>query len=322
MNDPRAAKVRTAHLSVVITLITAAAVAHLSVVLLTVGDLPARLATHFSFDGIPDDTTATSAALILFGVVSVGVPGLLLVVFGAGQWWRGSSSRFLTAFVAGITAGLSMLSIQLIWAHRGVNDEFDVRLTGSVVLATLAVGVGIGLLVAVVLPRPLAQPPPVAAVPMAVASSDRVTWFGQARTSQDVLWVLVFSVITLVVATVVSGIWWLWFAVLLMCVLLLSISTFRVRIDSRGLAWRSAIGLPRGSVHLDDVTAATVQDVRPGDFGGYGVRLVRGKTGLITRAGEALSVTDKGRELVITVDDATTAASVLEGLRIAAACGP
>ena len=93
-------------------------------------------------------------------------------------------------------------------------------------------------------------------------------------------------------------------------------TVFRVTVDRTGLTWRSALGVPRGHVPLAGVTGVSVVDVRPGDFGGYGIRSVPGATGLITRSGPALQVQRGTRRLVVTVDDPMGAASVLEGLRL------
>ena len=103
----------------------------------------------------------------------------------------------------------------------------------------------------------------------------------------------------------------------LMVLLMLAILTFEVTIDARGLTWRGAMGFPRGSIGLEDVRQASVMEVSPGDFGGMGLRAMPGRLGIITRSGRALRVRHERGELVITVDDAGTAAGVLEGLRLA-----
>lgn len=317
MKDPRSAIVRRAHIGTAAALIIAAAVALLIAVAVTGAALPSRMATHFGIDGVPDATMATPAALVSLGLMCVGVPGLLLWILGAGQWWRGSGARFMTAFVAGVTVGLTTLVVLLVFSHGGIADAQNVRFGAGMFAASLAAGVVAGMGVAAVLPKSLPQPGPTLVDPITVTPSDRVTWFGKARVKQSVLVAMVVLVVFLSVVTLLSGIWWMWLAVALVCVALLSIATFHVRIDGQGLAWRSAIGLPRGMVKLADVTQASLREIRPSDFGGYGIRIAPGRTGLVTRAGEALSVVHGDRELVITVDDASTAARVLEGLRIA-----
>ena len=171
--------------------------------------------------------------------------------------------------------------------------------------------VGAGLL----LPPPLPRPPLVPAAPLAISPSDRVSWFGRAHTNRTALIVLTLGIVVLTGATIASGIAWLWLVVLLMVLLVLAVTSFDVRVDAQGVSWRSALGLPRGRVALAAIETASVVEVHPGDFGGYGLRLLPGRLGLITRSGRALRVEHERGVMVVTVDDAATAAAVIEGLR-------
>jgi hypothetical protein len=63
----------------------------------------------------------------------------------------------------------------------------------------------------------------------------------------------------------------------------------------------------------DVASAGTTSVVPLGEFGGYGIRFGLGRRlGVITRGGEALEVQRRdGRAVVVTVDDAATAAGLL-----------
>lgn len=315
---PQERRVRRAHLGVTAAVLVVCAATYLAAVLLLAGDLPERIAVHFGIDGVSDGWLGRGVALVSFGVFAVGLPALLLVVFAAGQWWRGASARFTSALVAGLAAGLTSLFVHLLWSQRGLADTTDLRIGVWTMLWPLAAALGVGLLTAAVLPPALPQPEPVTVEPIEIAPSDRVSWFGQVRSSQVMVWALLGGVLAVVVATLLSGIWWLWFVVVLLLLLFPATTTFRVTVDRSGLAWRSALGVPRGRVRLAEVTGVSIVDVRPGDFGGYGVRSVPGATGIITRSGPALQVQRGDRRLVITVDDPAGAAGVLEGLRLRA----
>ena len=313
------ARVRRAHLVVTAGLLAASALAYLLTLLVVTGDLPDRLAVHFGLRGQADGVMPTPLALAVFGAVGIGLPLLLLAFSVAGQWWRGATARMTSAFVGGLSAGLMALFVHLVLSQRGLEDPLEARLQPVAAFWALGTALAVGLLVAAVLPRPLPQPEPLRADPVELGPADRVTWFGRAVTSRAVGLTLAASVAIVVASALAVQEWWL---LLLAAVLLLLIpmaSIYRVRVDAQGLGWSSALGWPRGQLALADIVAATVVEVRPGDFGGYGYRTAPGATGLITRSGPALSVTHrrggKERRLVITVDDPWTAAAVLEGLR-------
>lgn len=317
--SPEEARVRRAHLRVTIGLVLAAAVVYLGAVLLARPDLPDGLAVHFGLDGRADQVMSTPLALTVFGAVGIGLPLLLLAISVAGQWWRGATARMTSAFVGGLTAGMVALFVHLIWSQRGLADPLSARLLPGAALWGFGTALAVGLLVAALLPRPLPQPEPLRPEPVELAPTERVGWFGRAVTSRVVGFVLALGVVMVIGTALAVQEWWLLLLAALSLLLIPMASIYRAQVDARGLTWASALGWPRGRIALEDIVEVAVVQVRPGDFGGYGYRTAPGVTGLITRAGEALSLTHrragKERRLVITVDDAATAASVLEGLR-------
>lgn len=313
---PEEARVRRAHLVVCVTLLAVVAGTYLGVVALSAPELPDRLAVHFGLDGRSDGWLDTTVALVSFGLLGAGLPAVLLGIFAAGQWWRGSSARLTSALVCGLGAALVALFGGLLWVQRGLEQATEVRLDGWTVLWPLVAGAAVGLLAASLLPRSLPQPEPAPAEPMAIAPSDKVSWFDRTGTPQPIVVVLLLAVLLVVAVTIATAIWWLWLLVMLLLLLLPATTDFRVTIDREGLTWRSALGLPRGRVPLSDVTEVSVVDVRPGDYGGYGIRSVPGTLALVTRHGPALRVRrTRGSSFVVTLTDPVTAASVLEGLR-------
>jgi hypothetical protein len=99
--------------------------------------------------------------------------------------------------------------------------------------------------------------------------------------------------------------------------LLLTNFTWTVRVDARGVRVRSVIGVPWVSIPLDQITSADVIEVQAlAQYGGWGIRwALNGRIGVIVRSGEALEVhRAKGLDLVVTVDDAGTAAALLNAL--------
>ena len=92
---------------------------------------------------------------------------------------------------------------------------------------------------------------------------------------------------------------------------------WRLRVTENGFVARSALGVPRFTVPIDEVASAAVITVNPvRDFGGWGLRWGgAGRWGIVTRAGEAVEITRRnGRALVVTVGSAEKAAALLNTL--------
>jgi hypothetical protein len=88
-------------------------------------------------------------------------------------------------------------------------------------------------------------------------------------------------------------------------------------VDARGVHLRSTLGIPTIMVPLAKITSADVIQVQAiAQYGGFGFRWgFNGRFGVILRSGEALEIhRDKGLSVVVTVDDATTAAALINGL--------
>lgn len=307
------ARVRRAHLSATIVPAVVGAMALLIVILLSVGDLPERLATRFDLGGTVNDDMSTTVALGLFVLTTVGLPAVLIGVFAATQWWRGEWARGFAGFLAGFAVWLSALFSVLVLANRGATSPEDVRLSPWLMLVGLALGLVVGLVVAAVVPRGVPWPTPDAVTPVALSPSERASWFGRAQLGRLPLLALVASVVLLAVAALTSGILWLWLVAALVGLLVAAVGAFVVTVDASGVRWRSALGLPRGHLPLEEITSAAVVEVSPSDFGGIGLRLTPRGLGIVTRSGPGLEVRRGGKRFVATVDDASTGASLLLG---------
>jgi len=306
-------RIRRAHLAATILVATVCGLALLAIMLLSLDDLPARLATHFDLSGGPNDDMARAPALVMFGLVGIGLPAVLIAIFAATQWWRGEYARALAGLLAGLPVGLTTIFGGLVLVNRGAQAPDEVRLSPWLMLLALVLAVLVGGAVAALVPRGTGRPSPEVVTPVALAPTERASWFGRAQMGRLPLLVLAGSVLVIVVATVASGLWWLWLIAALVALLVVGVTSFVVTIDASGVSWRSAIGLPRGHIPLTKVTGAAVVEVSVADFGGVGLRMTPGALGLITRRGTALQVTHGKRRFVATVDDAATGAGLLLG---------
>ena len=104
---------------------------------------------------------------------------------------------------------------------------------------------------------------------------------------------------------------------LLIPVLLIVLGRWRVTVDRNGLWARSLLGAPRTGVALGEVVRADVVPLHPlREFGGWGIRSdLKGRYGLVLRAGDAIAVQRAGGGVfVATVDGADDAVALLNGL--------
>ena len=283
---------------------------------------------HWSIDGTADGYAPAWTVVVGMSALALVAPltvGLLLV-----STRREAPSR-IQRFLAGIGVWLSaFLSVLGIWILVGQRDGID---AAPPVWTGLLIAAGVGILFALL--ATWLTPPSVAvdpsgrpAEPIALAAGERVVWIGRVRLATAgivaIVAAILFSLGAAIVATLVTD---GQLAVLLLVpfvltsVLLLT-SSWTVRVDSAGLDVRSVTEWPRFRVPAAQVASAGTTVVQPlGEFGGWGIRAGRGRrTGIVMRSGEALEVQRRdGRALVVTVDDAGTAAALLGAVAARAA---
>ncbi|AXH97441.1 DUF1648 domain-containing protein [Ornithinimicrobium avium] len=206
-------RVRRSHLLVATGVLVLCAVAYVVLAAVLAGDLPERVATHFGADGVADGWMSRGAALIVGGLVCVGVPLVLLVVAAVGQWWRGRSARAVTAFVGALGVWLLALFAQLFASQRGLPDPTSARLDPMALLWALGAALVVGAGLALVLPRALPQPEPLTPEAMEIGPTDAVSWFGRAHLSHEVLLLVLGTLGLLSVVTAAVGDPWLWLVV-------------------------------------------------------------------------------------------------------------
>jgi hypothetical protein len=162
-----------------------------------------------------------------------------------------------------------------------------------------------------------------AGAPVTLADGERATWIRTASLSTGLIWFIILICVAIGAVTVVSTIltngqyWWISFVPVVVLLIALSNFAWTVRVDSRGLTIRSVLGIPVIHVPLEQVTLADVIDVQAlSQYGGWGIRFaLNGRIGVIVRSGEALEVHRSRRlDVVVTVDDAGSAAALLNGL--------
>ncbi|PFG42679.1 uncharacterized protein DUF1648 [Isoptericola jiangsuensis] len=280
-------------------------------------DLPARVASHWGPGGVPDDTMA----LTTFLWADVALVLSLVALFSAISlaWGSSASTRRMTAaanvWSGGLGATLLLVTVVL---QRGVTDVSTVAMPGgalvAVLLGPLVLAVPAALLVAGDPAQPATDPVEPDAARAGLAADERAVWFRTTQGGPGTV-IAVVAILTVTLLAIVLQMWALLAVPVLLVGVFAAMFSFTVRVDSAGMRVRSALGWPRTQVPADEVVRASVVDVSPlGDFGGWGWRVGfhGGRVGVVLRSGEGLLVERTGeRSLVVTVDDAATAAALL-----------
>jgi hypothetical protein len=288
-------------------------------VAVTAGDLPDPLATHWGVDGAPDGST--SAMAFLLGVTALWALGW--VALAAQLVRRGGERLSVAPFAWALMWFASAIGIVVVLANA---DAPDWRAAGEVSfgLALLPAAAGMaGAAAAAALERGRAWA--AVAVPaerptVGLRAGERAVWSAHLRSPVNVVGALLAGVALGGAAVVAGGpaAWVLGAAALAAVALIASLSELEAIVDERGLTVAlGPLGVPRAHVPLADIAWVEPIDVDPWRWGGWGWRWLphRRATAIVMRAGEGVRVARRdGRQLVVTVPDARTAAGLLADL--------
>ncbi|MFD8380504.1 DUF1648 domain-containing protein [Streptomyces sp. NPDC059679] len=281
--------------------------------------LPDPLATHFPASGKADGFSS-AGSFVWVAMALLGVQGVVfaVLVHRSSRGGRGIGSlRLMAAFAYGESGLLGYLFPATLFANADVPDAADVRLPMwqlAVALACALPAAALGWLLAGADATPAEEP---AEEPhrLPLRESEVAGWT-RTVTSRVLLGVgLALACVGAVLAFTVSPGSGLPMAV--MGVIAVLLSGCRVTVDRRGLTVSPpVVRLPRLRVPLGRIEEATSRQVSAyGDFGGWGYRIRAGRSGLVLRSGDALCLRlTTGKEFVVTVDDARTAAALLNTL--------
>lgn len=281
-------------------------------------ELPARVAIHWGSDG-PDGFGSLTALLVGSVVGSV----VFVVAFWSSTFWAGRV-RSVRQLAVGLNVGVATLVAGLLVGtlgpQRGLADGAEVGSVGGAIPAAVAAAAALGTVAALIAPRDAPSPeldrPRDDAPRLPLAADERAVWVRRTASGTGVVVVLLAAALV-TASAVYAGTWWLLLVPVALVLLSLAMFSWTVTVDVTGLTVRSTLGVPSKHLPLEEIVDASVDDVVPlRDFGGYGWRTsTDGRTGVVIRGGETLEVRSTGgRRFVVTVDDAATAASLLNAL--------
>lgn len=277
--------------------------------------LPDPVALHWGTDGV--DRTGSFGALVLpFALLAVllCLPMVAVALLVPRALRRGAVG--LAAGTGVLAAGLAVASTltQLDLADATAAPAPTASLALAIT-AALLIGLGAAWAAGGDPPLPATGPVPADAPRMDLPETATAVWNrplphpGSAALALETAPVLVA-----VVLGVVTGQWWLLLPMGLLTAVLIVMTRGRVRVDREGLTVHGLLGRVRIRVPAAEVVRADVVDVDPlRSYGGWGVRVGRdGSLGVVARRGEAVRVSrSEDRVVVVTVDDAATAAALL-----------
>ncbi|MCP3801010.1 hypothetical protein NLX83_17230 [Allokutzneria sp. A3M-2-11 16] len=279
--------------------------------------LPDPLAAHVGPSGRTDSYLSGPQLLSVFSFPLSAISLLCLGMFVVARR-NPHAQRFLvmTSFaVGGLHAAIFAV---VMTANLDVADARTVvfgwwTLPLPLLAAVLSGALGYALAGKVVLPK-RDDPLPADAPRLELAEGERVSWSHTMTSRLPLVGATVMVVAALALGFTVS-----WHAAIIIVPALLLVLTASVRItvDGNGLSVRSALlRRPRKQIALEQIKLVRVRTVDPfRDFGGWGYRHRGGASGVVLRAGDALVVElDNDIDFVVTVDDADTAAALLNSL--------
>ena len=285
--------------------------------------LPAELPTHWGASG---PANAVTPAPVFFGwllgvALAAAILGTILVVAPiTGRWVRraiGATAGAIAAFVASMWLASTVPSLD-------VTDPFTVELGAWVILIFIAPLYG--LLQLVLLPPGKTPPVPIqhtiAIRPMPYHPSQTVAW---SRTVSSRLFLVVAALllalgvalfVLLIASQGLASAVWVVILYLAVVLLVAVFCAFRVTVDWRGFRITSALlGIPLKRIAAADIAAVDATVLEPLQWGGWGYRIMPGRSALILRKGPGLVITRRnGTQFAVTLDHPEEPASVLLGL--------
>ena len=281
--------------------------------------LPGDLASHWSGTGRPDDFMSTGTALTV-GLSLTGIPAIIGLVAAFISTLRPAVLRGILGFagmLSGMGASTWLVSAGLTLRAGSAED--------AVLGWWLAAVMGSFLFGAV--PYFIAPKPKFTTGKfehrMPLAEQETGAW-SRTITSKMLLWMPVALLgltgliyIPALLNDEFSAVWIGGATMLLSTVIVAMIAHLQVTVDWRGLRIVSTLGrIPLKRIPLENIASVEVTEIRPAEWGGWGYRVMPGRSAVVMGAGPGLIVTTTaGKQFAVTVPDPDSAASLLLALR-------
>ena len=283
-------------------------------------NLPSTLATHWGTSGRPDGFTGTTTTWTVALVVTL-VAGALATA-AAATWHRfGIGSRLLLGAAGGVGGAAAGIWLATAASSAAAGSADDARISWR--LSWFFVGLAYGVVLYALAGRAPATPagdPSDNVTPdaMPLAPSQQAAWTTVLR-SRLLVGASAIGLLTGVAVTAITAPRsWTWAVLVVPAAVLLVLAEVRVSVDRRGLRLTAGLlRLPFKRIPLDRIARASVENIDPLRWGGWGYRvMVPGRSAFVTRSGPGLVVDlTNGHRFAVTVRDPRTPAALLNALR-------
>jgi hypothetical protein len=279
--------------------------------------LPAGVASHVGPGGLVDDVTTAGTFAATALTIGAGL-ALLWGLLARSVRSNPTGLRVLAAASVGsaavLAAGPAVLLVTSLDRGSVLGEPAPGWLLPVVVLA-LAAGSLLGWALArVPAPAEARQPPPPDAPRVELPAGGRAVWTRVVVARPMLVGAVSLAAVGVALSAAVSpgaGV-----PTLVVAALLALTTSVRVTVDHTGVSVHPTL-VPRPRVHvpLARVVRAGRSDVRARELGGWGLRMRGERTAVVLRSGEALDLElADGSRLLVTVDDAATAAALVNTL--------
>lgn len=298
----------------------------LAIQLGTLSQVPDPMAINWELNGAPIGEGSPWVNVVMTAALGLVLPLLMtLTVFKSVRSGRTSD---ITKMLGALTPAFSLLMVVMGTASHVVqigNDTVaEAHLPVAIPPFAVVVSIAVGILAWLWLPTMTTPLQPGVNVATQPSISPHASWVGTTTCTQ----LLGTTILIIVVAAVLAPliVWAVAGPTMVMLILVIaalgailaaaSATSYSVLVNDAGLRARSRYGFPTFHVPLDDVVGVDIVNVDPiSDFGGWGIRWMPGRFGIIMRGGNALRLIRRsGSSFVISLPEPEKPAGVIQAM--------
>ncbi|MGC0363897.1 hypothetical protein ABH922_001881 [Rhodococcus sp. 27YEA15] len=260
-------------------------------------NLPETVASHWS--GSTPDGFSTTSTFFAWSLTLSVIAVAIAITVAIRQSDNAPLFLALTSITSATFATIWILSVAL---TLDAGSAQDARLGWWIIAPIAAMAVGIAAYLLIDRQRAEGDSPlPTPTLDTPLAATERAVWIGQARSVWP--WLIAVAMTGLAVATAVYSQWWVAAIMGLTTIVTTAFASVTVRVNRQGVTI-SSWGVRWKKIPVARIRSASMDDIRPSDWGGWGYRLSSKGTAVVLRSGAAIVlILENGRQFAVTVDN-------------------